>query len=80
MVFERGRLIMTDLATLQRQLDELKRAYRAGVHSLQHDGKVVTYTSGDEMRAAIASLQSEIAQIMGTTAPTIGVVRSSKGF
>lgn len=71
---------MTDLATLQRQLDELKRAYRAGVHSLQHDGKVVTYISGEDMRAAIASLQSEIAQLMGTTTPAVGVVRSTKGY
>lgn len=71
---------MADLTALQAQLDELKRAYRSGTRSLEYDGRSITYTSGDEMRAAIASLQSEIAQIMGTTTPTVGVVRSTKGF
>lgn len=71
---------MADLATLQAQLDALKRAYRSGAHSLEYDGRSIVYTSGDEMRAAIASLQSEIAQITGTTTPTIGVVRSTKGY
>lgn len=67
---------MTDLATLQAQLDALKRAYRSGVRSLAHDGKTVTYATAEEMRAAMASLQSE----MGTATPIVGVVRSSKGY
>lgn len=71
---------MTGLATLQAQLDELMRTYRSGARSLEYDGRSITYTSGEEMRAAIASLQSEIAQIMGTTTPTVGVVRSTKGY
>lgn len=71
---------MADLATLQAQLDALKSAYRSGVRTVEHDGKSVSYVSGDEMRAAIASLQSEIAPIMGTTTPTVGVVRSTKGY
>ncbi|TYL86339.1 phage head-tail joining protein [Bradyrhizobium cytisi] len=71
---------MADVAALQAQLDALKRAYRSGVRSLEYDGRSITYTSGEEMRAAIASLQSEIAQIMGTTTPTVGVVRSTKGY
>lgn len=71
---------MADLTTLQAQLDELKRAYRSGAHSLEYDGRSITYASGEEMRAAIASLQSEIAQITGTTTATVGVVRSTKGY
>jgi hypothetical protein len=71
---------MTDLVTLQAQLDELKRAYRSGVRSLAYDGKTVVYATAEEMRAAIASLQSEIGQITGTATPTVGVVRSSKGY
>lgn len=71
---------MIDLATLQAQLDALKRAYRSGAQRLEYDGRVIAYASGDEMRAAIASLQSEIAQLMGTTTPAVGVVRSTKGY
>ncbi|MGY3490225.1 hypothetical protein ACVW1C_008108 [Bradyrhizobium sp. USDA 4011] len=71
---------MADLAALQTQLDALKRAYRSGVRTVEYDGRSTSYVTGDEMRAAIASLQSEIAQIEGTAAPTIGVVRSTKGY
>ena len=71
---------MADLQTLQAQLDAVQRAYRSGVRSLAHDGKTVTYATAEEMRAAIASLKTEIGQIMGTATPTIGVVRSSKGY
>ncbi|MCW2084357.1 hypothetical protein ABIE85_008371 [Bradyrhizobium diazoefficiens] len=71
---------MADLATLQVQLDALKAAYRSGIRTVEYDGRSTSYVSGEEMRAAIASLQSEIAQIMGTTTPTVGVVRSTKGY
>ncbi len=71
---------MADLGALLTQLEALKRAYRSGVRSLTHDGKTVTYASGEDMRAAIASLQSEITQIAGTTTPVIAVVRSTKGY
>ncbi|UQR61768.1 hypothetical protein LRP30_33965 [Bradyrhizobium sp. C-145] len=71
---------MADVAALQAQLDTLKSAYRSGTRSLEYDGRSITYTSGEEMRAAIASLQNEIAQITGTTTPTVAVVRSMKGY
>lgn len=71
---------MADLASLQTQLDALKRAYRSGVRAVEHDNKRVTYASGEEMRAAIASLQAEIGQITGNTTSTVGVVRSTKGY
>ncbi|MCA1453976.1 hypothetical protein I6F35_12215 [Bradyrhizobium sp. BRP22] len=71
---------MTDVLELQAQLEELRRAYRSGARSVSYEGKNVTYGSGDEMRAAIASLQAEIAHATGTTLQTIGVVRSSKGY
>ncbi|MFB6448937.1 phage head-tail joining protein [Bradyrhizobium tunisiense] len=71
---------MADLAALQAQLDTLKRAYRSGVRTVEYDGRATTYVSGEEMRAAIFSLREEIAQIMGAATPTVGVVRSSKGY
>jgi hypothetical protein len=67
---------MSDIVELLAQLDELKRAYFSGARSVSYDGKTVTYGSGDEMRAAIAALQSEL----GISRPVVGVVRSSKGF
>jgi hypothetical protein len=67
---------MADLSDLQAQLDELLRAYRSGVRTVAYDGKSVVYGSGDEMRAAIASLQRAIS---GAPVP-VGIVRSSKGF
>jgi hypothetical protein len=54
----------------------LKRAYRSGAHSIQSEGKSVAYASGEEMRAAIASLEAEL----GLSRPVVGVVRSSKGY
>ena len=67
---------MADIADLIAQLDELKRAYRSGARSIQYEGKSITYGSGDEMRAAIASLEAEL----GLSRPVVGVVRSDKGY
>jgi hypothetical protein len=71
---------MTDVIELQAQLDELRRAYRSGARSVSYDGKSVAYGSSEEMRAAIASLQAEVAHATGTTIGAIGVVRSNKGY
>ncbi|MGW1423845.1 phage head-tail joining protein [Bradyrhizobium manausense] len=67
---------MTDITTLQAQLDALKRAYRSGTRSLTYEGRSIVYADGEEMRAAIASLETEL----GLSRPAIGVVRSSKGY
>ncbi|MGY4297139.1 hypothetical protein ACVWXN_005234 [Bradyrhizobium sp. i1.4.4] len=71
---------MADVTDLQSQLDELKRAYRSGARTVSYDGKSVTYADGAELRAAIASLESEIARAMGLPPSAIGVVRSTKGY
>lgn len=68
---------MTDLATLQSELEALKTAYRTGATSISYEGKAITYKSGDEMRIAIANLEAEIA---GGPAVRSFVVRSSKGW
>jgi hypothetical protein len=71
---------MADIATLQAQLDAVKSAYRSGTRTLQYEGRQVVYATGEEMRAVIASLESEIAQATGTMTPTVGMVRSDKGY
>lgn len=65
-----------DIAELQAQLAELKRAYWSGARTISYEGKAITYGSGEEMRAAIASLEAEL----GLSRPVVGVVRSSKGY
>ena len=69
---------MTDTATLQRQLDALKQAYRSGVLTCSYDGKSTTYRSGAELRAAIASIENELG--ITSTQPKAVVVRSHKGW
>jgi hypothetical protein len=41
-----------------------------------YEGKSISYGSGEEMRAAIASLEAEL----GLSRPVVGVVRSDKGY
>ncbi|MCC8936872.1 hypothetical protein H8A99_10335 [Bradyrhizobium sp. Arg68] len=68
------------MTTLLAQLDALKAARRSGLRSIEYEGRRVEYRSDDEMQAAIASIQAEIAAEGGTSRPTVAVVRSSKGF
>jgi hypothetical protein len=69
---------MTLQATdLQGFYDELKRAYYSGATSLSYEGKSFTYRSGDEMRAALRALASELGI---STAPQRVVVRARKGW
>jgi hypothetical protein len=66
-----------DLASLQAQLDALKSAYYSGARKLSYEGKNIEYGSGEEMRAAIASLEAAIGN--GSPVRTIAV-RSTKGW
>ena len=69
---------MTDIATLQAQLADLKRNYRSGVARANYDGKSVEFKDGPSMLAAIASLENEI---NGPSAqPRTVTVRSTKGW
>ena len=68
---------MIDQATLLRQLDELKTAYRSGAMRVSYDGKSVEYRTAAEMQTAIASLEAEIAGVV----PVRSIdVRSDKGW
>jgi hypothetical protein len=71
---------MTDTATLQTQLDNLKAARRSGVRAIWIGERRVDYKSDREMVAAIASLANEIAKLENTQTPRSVVVRSTKGW
>lgn len=68
---------MTDTAALLRDLEALKAAYRSGASTVAYDGKTITFRDGAEMRAAIASIETELGL---ATTPKSVVVRSNKGW
>jgi hypothetical protein len=71
---------MTDLASMQAQLDALKKARASGTSSVSiANGMTVEYKSDKEMAQAIASLENEIAAAQGT-AQIRNVVVRSKGW
>jgi hypothetical protein len=71
---------MTDLTTLQAQLEALKNARRSGVASAGYGDKRTEFRSDEELQAAIGALEGEIAAMEGTLNPRIAVVRSTKGW
>lgn len=57
---------MTDLATLQRRLEGLKRIRAAGTLTVESpEGGRVTYRSDAELVAAIASIETDIGRAQG---------------
>ena len=75
-------MTMTDIATLQTQLDALKKARASGTSRVAiANGMDVQYKSDAEMAAAIGALEAEIARASGSSEPPRNVViRSSKGW
>lgn len=69
---------MIDVATMQTQLDALRKAYSSGLTSASYNGKNVQYRSLEEMRAAIAALENQINGGKGVGQSI--VVRSKKGW
>jgi hypothetical protein len=68
---------MSDLATMQAQLAALKNALWSGSATVSYEGKSVSYRSSEDMRIAIANLETAI-----SGAPPIRsfVVRGHKGW
>jgi len=65
---------MADLATLRKQLDDLKATRASGVFRTRFGDREVEYRRHDnEMATAIAALQNEIAALDGTIVRTINV-------
>ena len=71
---------MADLATLQAQLESLRKARRSGVSSLGYGDKRTEFRDDQGLQAAIAAVEAEIAAATGTLKPRIVVVRSTKGW
>ena len=71
---------MADLPTLLNQLEQLRAAWRSGHVEVAYDGKRVSYRDAEGMKQAIAALEAEIARAQGVRRPTIGVIRSSRGW
>jgi hypothetical protein len=69
-----------DISTLAAQLVELKRAYRSGLLRASCGDYSVEYRSAEEMRAAIANLEAEIAKLQATLPIRTVMVRSAKGW
>lgn len=71
---------MTDLATLQTQLEALKAARASGALSVRHGDTSVTYRSMDELIKAIEAVQKEINAANGTTRRPRYVKQWTKGL
>jgi hypothetical protein len=70
---------MTDLATLQADLDALKSARRKGTRRVRIEGFETEYATDVELARAIASVEAEIATAQGG-APIRNIVIRSKGW
>lgn len=70
---------MADTAALEAQLEALKAARRSGVSSAGYGDKRTEFRSDEELQAAIASLEAEIAGAEGKR-PQLIVARSTKGY
>ena len=70
---------MADLAQLTAWRDALMEARYKGVHTVEYDGRRVTYATDTEMANALADLER---RIVGTGDGRVSVVRiqSSKGL
>jgi len=69
---------MADLAQLTVWRDALMAARYRGVRTVEYDGKRVTYASDDEMAAALADINRQIA---GATERISAIrIQSSKGL
>lgn len=71
---------MADLATLQSDLEKLKRARRSGVLRVTIEGRDVLYRSDAEIARQIAALENEINQLTASNTPRTISVRSEKGW
>lgn len=54
------------LTTLKNQRTNLQAAIRSGVQSMSVDGQTTTFTSMRDMRAVLADIESQIAQLEGS--------------
>ena len=67
---------MTDIATLQARLEELKKARASGHTSVSFEGKSVSYRNDLDLAKAIYALESEIDKALGVRPVRNVVLRS----
>jgi hypothetical protein len=71
---------MTDGIALQARLEALQAALASGATSIGYEGKTISYKSSEEMRAALAQIESQINGNTGANNPGSFRVRSTKGW
>jgi len=72
---------MASLADLQQRRDALFKALTDGIRSFRdQNGEEITFSSGSEMRAALAALDREIANLSGGRPASTIIFRTSKGL
>lgn len=72
---------MAALADLQQRRDALFKALTDGIRSFRdQNGEEITFSSGSEMRAALAALDREIANLSGGRPASTIIFRTSKGL
>ncbi|SDE25708.1 phage head-tail joining protein [Rhodospira trueperi] len=71
---------MADLATLIARRDALEGQMAAGVLTVEHDGKRVTYRNMAEMEAALSRLNRAIASASGTARVYTVRISTTKGL
>ncbi len=69
---------MADLAQLTAWRDALMEARYKGVHTVEYDGRRVTYATDMEMASALADLERRIAGLGGGRVSIVRI-QSSKG-
>jgi hypothetical protein len=71
----------SNLATLKTQRDSLQAAIRAGVQSVSVDGQSTTFASMRDMRAILADIENQIAELEGSAKrkPRVSSFNLSRG-
>ena len=70
---------MADMTYTEDQVRALREALTSGVLTVSYDGKSVTYRSVDEIKTALAEIESARARDAGRQVRQIRIV-TSKGF
>ncbi|MCQ4191023.1 phage head-tail joining protein [Methylocystis suflitae] len=71
---------MTDISTLRARLEALKKVRSSGALEITFGDRTIRYRNDRDLATAIAALEDEIAQAVGTPRPRNLVVRSTKGW
>lgn len=71
---------MTDIVTLEAQLERLRNARAIGVRSVEFHGRKTEFMGDAELAAAIADIERRIAAASGRKTPRIVNVRSNSGW